>query len=608
MPFIPIIIGAVAGLIGAGSIASVVLGVAVTFGLGLLSRALSPKPRSSSVGTQGREITVRHSTAPWTIGYGIQRHGGVLRLVSLGGTNNEYMYLAIMVAYGEIESIDKIYFGEELAATGTTPEAKYTSVLTVENHLGTDTQTVSTILSTDLPSLVTSTDTAFGHAYTVLKLKWDPDVYSDFSVEGIRIEYHGRKVYDPRTGTTAYSANPVLCMRDYLTNTRFGVGVSATEINDELVKSEATYCEGLENVKAGGTEARYAMHMSFTTEVNPAQVLDEMRKTMAGSLIRTGGLWLIQAGRWRPPHLSLTDDDLRGPITLDAWSGRRALANGIKGKYTETTFWQETTYPAYAPASLLTEDSSYRLWTDMDFPGVTSASQAQRLAAIHLNRVRKQKLITLPCKLKAYRLQPGDTFMFTHARFSWTSKTFVTERVELVTEGDENDLIVGVNIVAREEDAGVYYWNASSDETTATAPTSPTFSDSSDVTQAPGAFVLSINGARNEGPTSQPLTADDVGASATITIASHTWRTRGRGDVTHNSGTVASLSFSTLYYVYADDSTGQGGALTYAASTDRHTPYNSRIRKYIGQITTPADGAGGTSGGGDGGVIPPLIL
>lgn len=41
----------------------------------------------------------------------------------------------------------------------------------------------------------------------------------------------GRKVYDPRTGTTAWSRNPVLCLRDLLLSPRYGLG-------DDLVQAD----------------------------------------------------------------------------------------------------------------------------------------------------------------------------------------------------------------------------------------------------------------------------------------------------------------------------------------------------------------------------------
>ena len=98
----------------------------------------------------------------------------------------------------------------------------------------------------------------------------------------------------------------------------------------------------------------------------------------------------------------------------------------------------------------------------------------------------------------------------------------------------------------------------------------------------------------------QPLTAADVGATATVSIASHSVQF-GFGSLTYNSGSVTGLSFSTLYYIYADDPTYAGGAVTYLATTNPLTVTANDGRYYLGAITTPADGAGDTGGGWGGG-------
>lgn len=108
--------------------------------------------------------------------------------------------------------------------------------------------------------------------------------------------------------------------------------------------------------------------------------------------------------------------------------------------------------------------------------------------------------------------------------------------------------------------------------------------------------------ASNSGATlsAQPLTAADVGATATITVAAFTLYI-GSLSVAYNSGSITGLSFSTVYYVYCDDANLAGGTVTFSATTSRLTPSQANARIYLGKITTPADGAGGTGGSGGGG-------
>ncbi|WP_444904226.1 hypothetical protein ACJJIU_03695 [Microbulbifer sp. CnH-101-E] len=90
-----------------------------------------------------------------------------------------------------------------------------------------------------------------------------------------------------------------------------------------------------------------------------------------------------------------------------------------------------------------------------------------------------------------------------------------------------------------------------------------------------------------------PLTARDDGSTAKITVASHTVQ-YGFGAVSYNSGSITGLSFSRKYYVYCDDENYAGGAVTYKATTSFTVLAANTHRRYVGTITTPANGGGGT--------------
>ncbi|WP_105198959.1 phage tail protein [Pseudoalteromonas sp. T1lg10] len=90
-----------------------------------------------------------------------------------------------------------------------------------------------------------------------------------------------------------------------------------------------------------------------------------------------------------------------------------------------------------------------------------------------------------------------------------------------------------------------------------------------------------------------PLSASDNGSSAKITIASHS-RQYGFGSLSLNAGSITGLAFSTKYYVYYDDPTYSGGAVTYHATTNIQTVAAGNHRIFVSTITTPADGGGNT--------------
>lgn len=104
------------------------------------------------------------------------------------------------------------------------------------------------------------------------------------------------------------------------------------------------------------------------------------------------------------------------------------------------------------------------------------------------------------------------------------------------------------------------------------------------VTTAGAGTALNVN----------PLSADDVGTTTTITIAAHT-RQYGFGLVSLNAGSISGLAFSTKYYVYYDDPNYAGGAVSYQATTNLQDVVAGNHRIYVSSITTPADGGSGTT-------------
>jgi hypothetical protein len=95
------------------------------------------------------------------------------------------------------------------------------------------------------------------------------------------------------------------------------------------------------------------------------------------------------------------------------------------------------------------------------------------------------------------------------------------------------------------------------------------------------------------------LTGSDAGSNATISIAAHTRKYTDVSSVSVNSGSITGLAYSTAYFVYYDQTSRAGGAVTYHATTDPNValPGFAAGRHYCGSVTTPASGGGSTSGG-----------
>lgn len=87
------------------------------------------------------------------------------------------------------------------------------------------------------------------------------------------------------------------------------------------------------------------------------------------------------------------------------------------------------------------------------------------------------------------------------------------------------------------------------------------------------------------------ITATDAGTDVTISIAAHNRIYSSGTTVAVNAGNITGQNYSTTYYIYYDDPSRAGGAVTYFATTSRETAAQVGNRHLVGDVLTPASGA-----------------
>jgi hypothetical protein len=98
------------------------------------------------------------------------------------------------------------------------------------------------------------------------------------------------------------------------------------------------------------------------------------------------------------------------------------------------------------------------------------------------------------------------------------------------------------------------------------------------------------------GVTGASITATDAGVSATIAISAHTRVYADGSSVAVNAGSVTGQPYATLVYIYYDQPTRTGGAVSYQATTSQSTGAQTGSRHLVGQVLTPAAAAAPTLG------------
>lgn len=264
------------------------------------------------------------------------------------------------------------------------------------------------------------------------------------------------------TGTTYYAID--------LGNGRFRLATSLGNARAGTAVSVTGYGSGTHTVTRT-VERRYTADGVIDTEEKPKDVLQDLLTAMAGSLLYVNGTWVLYAGSYRTPTVTLDEDDLDGPVQVTARLGRRNLFNAVKGVYiSPQDLYQPTDFPPVTNSTYLTEDGAERIWRDIELPWTGSASAAQRIAKIELERVRQQITTKWPCKLTALRVQAGDVVGLTNARLGWTDKPFEVVDFEFAVRADGDVPRLGVDLFLRETASTVYDWSSGEETTIDPAP------------------------------------------------------------------------------------------------------------------------------------------
>jgi hypothetical protein len=461
--------------------------------------ALAPRPRVQSLGNQNytqqtsnRSLMIKQPITHRDTVYGTSKKSGAILFME-STNNNKEMHIVVQVASHEIQSFDTIYFNDEalsLTSYGTdsngvtrqrvTAPSKYTGTSTVrpltdykiriKQHLGSDNQ----LADADLVSAVSKWTTDHrlrGISYLYIRMEYDTDMFPN-GIPNVSAEIKGKKILDFRTSSTGHSDNPALCVYDYLTDTRLGLGISTDNIDTTSFTTMANLCDENVTLSGGGTEKRYTCNGVVYSDIPPMQILDDMLTSCTGVLSYSNGKFILRGGQYVSPSVTLTDDDFISQIAIESKKSRRDLFNTVKGVFTsEETSWQPSDYPMVTSSTFSDADGEV-IYADIDLPFTTSSATAQRIAKIALFKNRQQIVLSAQVKMTGFKLQVGDTVNITNTRLGWTNKVF-----EVAEWSFSNDDKLGINLLLNETASSVYDWDAEESEFVLDNTTLPTVQD-----------------------------------------------------------------------------------------------------------------------------------
>ncbi|MCB1580460.1 MAG: hypothetical protein H6859_00420 [Rhodospirillales bacterium] len=475
---VPVVLGGltshfVGAAVGGGVIGAIVGGLAGAAVVSFTAPIFAPKPdvpkfdASVSVtnvpaSAKGRTEMIRQPITTQRIVYGEIRASGPLvfahsRPIDGNSDKLDILHLVIVVAAHEVEAIGDMIFNDEVVTLDGNGEATLepykedgTVYATVYKHLGESDQEADSVLVSNSGGKWTNAHRLRGLAYLHVMLRYNEKAYAS-GIPNISALVKGRKVYDPRSETEAWSDNAALCILDYLL-ADFGLGASINEIDVNSFIAAANTCDE-EVATLTGTEKRYTCNGVVDLGDSPRAILEGMLSSCAGFLVHTGGKWRLHVGAYAPPVKTLDDSFLRDGVVMRPHRSRRKLFNTLRGAYASPDHnWQPIDYPAVSSDLYIAEDNGEEITSTLDLSFTTSHTMAQRIARIALEQIRRQRQIEYPANLAGFQVSAGNTIALNLPRLGLADMPCRVTNWQMVED-------MGINLTLDEDGPDVYYFD-----------------------------------------------------------------------------------------------------------------------------------------------------
>lgn len=322
----------------------------------------------------------------------------------------------------------------------------------VYKYTGAPGQNLSAMLATRFGSLITSEHRFEGIACLVVDLRWNDSAFPN-GIPAVSATMRGARVYDPRTGVTAWSVNPALCARHIALHPWVG-GAAADEVDDASVIAAANACDVSHTYtdSDGVTTTRPMFTCSYvaSTEVSPNTHMDELVEAMGGKWGSAGGRLRMRAGAYTAPVAHITDDWLGpGQRQITPGPGQADLINIMVPTIADSAQDRVSTPVAPVRAQAYIDADGMELTQEVTLSVVDFAPQAQHVCAIAMREMRQGMVLTWPVNMRGFALELFDNVTLTSSRYGFSSKPF-----EVI--GWSFNLQGGIQLTLRETGASIY--------------------------------------------------------------------------------------------------------------------------------------------------------
>lgn len=301
---IPGLVGATGALTLGGNLLAGAIGIGISYGAQAIFAEDVPKP------AEMRGI-VRQSVTSRRKGYGEGPMGAAILFWEVrDGALVQIQYLG----EGPIDAFTEWRLDERvvtIAEDGNVNTSPINGSIEIEYRLGTTDQLHYERVAEIFPEIYDAAHRCRGAVTAMIKAnkvkpERIPEVYPNRQPQLIPVARRN-KVYDPRTGVTAYSANLPLIFRTWLAD-RDGAGLPASMIDDDDFEIAADIGDELLATSGGGTVRRYHGQLDYKLDEEPISIIERMITATDGRLfLKRSGKIGYKAGKYVAPTVSIPD-------------------------------------------------------------------------------------------------------------------------------------------------------------------------------------------------------------------------------------------------------------------------------------------------------------
>lgn len=372
--------------------------------------------------TKGLRANTRDPSVKLPIVYGRIRIGGNDVFIEAAGTNNQDLWIVQTLSEGECDEIgplddesageDGVWLGEKLAS-------EFGSNVVYYFHGGTSSQTFDANLNAAISKF---NDNLQHTCYLVWKLVYDGDLFQNLPQRTVLLK--GRKLYDFRDATTAWSDNPVLALYDFMTSERYGYGFDSSRIDTDSWVSAANYCD----IKG------WTINMKINRDIAGQDVLDAITTLFRGQLVWYSGKFYLRYAdlTYESSVMTLNDnhivqaDDGRAEININE-PGTFDIPEGLRVSFIDAE-------KEYVEDSIMIGDEQGVI-KEMTLAGCTSRQQASDIGVYTLERIRLDRIISGTFRDDAVQLEPYDVITLNTDAFSISNQLMRVQNASVRPDG-----------------------------------------------------------------------------------------------------------------------------------------------------------------------------